>query len=438
MNIHVDETHNPSLKSWVETANSPLADFPIQNLPLGIFCVQGERSRWRGGIAIGDKILDLAAAPATISDDPAVAVALRAASADTLNELMALNRRYWKALRHAVSGGLRDGSPLQSVLSNCLVSQSVAEMRIPSKVGDYTDFYTSIHHATNVGRLFRPDNPLLPNYRWVPIGYHGRSSSLGISGEAIRRPQGQTMALGAEVPVIGPSTRLDYELELGLFVGVGNERGASVSVDDAEARMFGLCLLNDWSARDIQAWEYQPLGPFLSKSFATTVSPWIVTLDALEPYRVPFVREAGEPQPLPYLDSQGNRDRGAIDLIMEAYLQTKLMREQGTPAVRVSNTNFRRSAYWTLAQLIAHHTVNGCNLQAGDLLGTGTQSGPNIGEEGSMLELTRGGKEAVELPGGEKRVFLQDGDTVTFKAWCERPGAARIGFGEVSATIVQH
>jgi fumarylacetoacetase len=348
---------------------------------------------------------------------------------------MALGRPAWSALRLALSRGLREGAAERQRWQQALVAQADTEMRVPAEVGDYTDFYTSIHHATNVGRLFRPDNPLLPNYRWVPIGYHGRASSLGISGETFCRPQGQTLPPGVDVPVLGPSRRIDHELELGLFVGPGNDRGAPIAIDDAEAHMFGVCLLNDWSARDLQAWEYQPLGPFLSKNFASTLSPWIVTMDALAPYRVPFARAAGEPQPLPYLDGPGNRAYGAIDLTLEVQLQTQAMRQRGEAPVRLTSTNFRRSAYWTLAQLVAHHTVNGCNLRPGDLLGTGTQSGPDAGEEGSMLELTRGGREPITLPNGEQRIFFEDGDTVVFKGWCEGPNAARIGFGEVTATV---
>jgi fumarylacetoacetase len=436
MNPRLDETHDPALVSWVASANAAGCDFPIQNLPFGVFREKEGRGPWRGGIAIGDQVLDLAVVARDRLADPAADTALRAAHGPTLNPLMALGRPAWTALRRALSRGLRQGSPERERWQQALVALADVEMGLPAEVGDYTDFYTSIHHATNVGRLFRPDNPLLPNYRWVPIGYHGRASSLGVSGETFRRPQGQTLPPGAEVPVFGPSLRLDHELELGLFVGPGNERGAPIAIDDAEERMFGLCLLNDWSARDLQAWEYQPLGPFLSKNFATTLSPWIVTMDALEPYRVPFERAAGEPAPLPYLDGAGNRARGAFDLTLEVHLQTRAMRERGEEPVRLTSTNFRRSAYWTLAQLVAHHTINGCNLRPGDLFGTGTLSGPSAGEEGSMLELTRGGREPIRLPNGEQRTFFEDGDTVVFKGWCERPGAARIGFGEVRSTVV--
>ncbi|HKW85168.1 MAG TPA: fumarylacetoacetase, partial [Burkholderiaceae bacterium] len=304
----------------------------------------------------------------------------------------------------------------------------------PCAIGDYTDFYTGIHHATTVGKLFRPDAPLLPNYKWVPIGYHGRASSIGISGQAFARPLGQTKGDG-DTPVFGPSRRLDHELELGALIGAGNAQGASIGMAQAEEALFGVVLLNDWSARDVQAWEYQPLGPFLSKNFATTISPWVVTMDALAPYRTAFERPAGDPQPLPYLDSETNRREGSIDITLETWLQTAQMRARDEPAVRLTQSNFR-DAYWTLAQLVAHHTVNGCNLQSGDLLGTGTQSGPEEGQGGSLLELTKGGKQALQLPNGETRSFLADGDTLILRAFCERAGFARIGLGECAGTVL--
>ncbi|MEP7083532.1 MAG: fumarylacetoacetase, partial [Betaproteobacteria bacterium] len=310
-----------------------------------------------------------------------------------------------------------------------------AEHAMPADIGDYTDFYTSIHHATSVGKLFRPDNPLLPNYKWVPIGYHGRSSSIGISGQSIQRPLGQTVPPNPQSPpAFGPSKRLDYELEMGIFVGTGNESGQRIPIAEAESHVFGLCLFNDWTARDIQAWEYQPLGPFLSKNFASTISPWIVTMEALAPFRVAWTRAADDPQPLAYLDAPALRDAGAIDINLEVLLETPKMRAADQPAQRVSQTSFRHS-YWTIAQLIAHHTVNGCNLQPGDLLGSGTQSGPVPEEAGSLLELSNGGKSAFVLAGGEQRTFLEYGDAVIFRGWCEKPGAARIGFGEVSGRV---
>jgi fumarylacetoacetase len=286
-----------------------------------------------------------------------------------------------------------------------------------------------------VGRLFRPENPLLPNYKWVPIGYHGRSSTLGVSGQSFRRPKGQLSAPGAQAPELLPSRRMDYELEVGIFIGGGNEIGEPITIDVAEQHVFGLCLLNDWSARDIQSWEYQPLGPFLSKNFATTLSPWIVTSEALAPYHMPWQRVADDPQPLPYLDSQANREQGAIDVRLEVLIETQQMRERGSSPARVSHTSFRH-AYWTVAQLVAHHTVNGCSLRPGDLFGSGTQSGPTDEEAGSLLELTQGGKRRLDLGNGETRTFLEDGDAVVFRGWCEREGAARIGFGEVRGTLL--
>ena len=433
----LNETHDPALRSWVTSANRSGGDFPIQNLPFAVFRRRGSDEPWRGGVAIGDEIVDLAAiAQGGLLSDSAARVALQAAAEPSLNRFMGMGREAWSALRIALSRALREGAPQAYAWRAALVTQADAEFRVPAQVGDYTDFYTSIHHATSVGRLFRPDNPLLPNYQWVPIGYHGRASSLGVSGQSFRRPHGQTLAPGASAPALSPSRRLDYELELGLFVGTGNARGTPIGIADAEAHMFGLCLLNDWSARDLQSWEYQPLGPFLSKNFATTLSPWIVTMEALAPYRAAFERPAGDPQPLPYLDSPQNRERGAVDLALEVWLQTQKMREVGEPPARVSTTNFQRSSYWTLAQLLVHHTVNGCNLQPGDLLGSGTQSGPDAGEEGSLLEMSRGGKQAFSLPNGEQRTFLEDGDTVILKGWCERAGAARIGLGEVAGTVL--
>ena len=294
---------------------------------------------------------------------------------------------------------------------------------------DYTDFYTSVYHATNIGRLFRPDNPLLPNYKWVPIGYHGRASSIAVSGQSFPRPIGQIMPPGATEPVLAPSKRMDYELELGIFIGQGNALGSRLTIAQAESHVFGVCLLNDWSARDVQAWEYQPLGPFLAKSFATTISPWIVTLEALAPYRAAWTRVAGDPQPLPYLDSAENRHQGAFDIALEVLIETSSMREQKLPPERLCLTSYRH-AYWTLSQLVTHHTVNGCNLQPGDLLGTGTLSGPTATEAGALIELTVGGKQPVALSTGESRTFLEDGDAVILRAHCEKPGAARIGFGQ--------
>jgi fumarylacetoacetase len=307
---------------------------------------------------------------------------------------------------------------------------------VPCRIGDYTDFYTGIHHATAVGKLFRPDQPLMPNYKWVPIGYHGRSSSIGVSGQRFKRPHGQIKGPDAAAPSFGPSRRLDYELELGFFIGQGNPLGEPIAIDKAEDHLFGVCLLNDWSARDLQAWEYQPLGPFLAKNFATTLSPWIVTMEALAPFRARFERPSQDPQPLPYLDARANRAGGALDIVLEAWLQTPKMRATGEGPVRLSHSKTAEAAYWTAAQLVAHHTVNGCNLQPGDLFGSGTLSGPSPEQAGSLLELTFGGKQPIMLPNGENRTFLEDGDTLILRGHCEREGAVRIGLGEASGTVL--
>lgn len=438
--MNLNETHDPQLSSWVESTNVRDSDFPIQNLPFGVFRRVASSENFRGGVAIGDQILDLGAAveagafsESAVSRHAAQAAVLAASPA--LNEFMAAGPEVSSALRSALSRALRRGSPQQTTLQRCLVPQSQAEYSLPARIGDYTDFYASIHHATAVGRLFRPDNPLLPNYRWLPIAYHGRSSSIVMSGQQFPRPVGQILPSGATAPILGPSNRMDYELELGVFIGRSNTRGSRIDVADAESHIFGLCLLNDWSARDLQAWEYQPLGPFLAKNFATTISPWIVTLEALEPYRMSWQRPPTDPQPLAYLDSPGVRDRGAIDIQIEVYLETQSMRQAGQAPARLSASNFNHS-YWTVSQMVAHHTLNGCNLQPGDLLGTGTQSGPTAEEAGSLLELSRGGKERVVLPNGETRCFLEDGDEVILRAHCKRPGAARIGFGAAVGRVL--
>jgi fumarylacetoacetase len=431
----LNETHDPSHSSWLESANRPGTDFPLQNLPFGVFRRAGSNEAWRGGVAIGDQIVDLRAAHAAGAFDGLAARAAQACSSPTLNAFMAMGGAAWSALRLALSRALREGAPLQTVLRGCLVAQSGAEHVVPAAVGDYTDFYTSIHHATNIGRLFRPDNPLLPNYKWVPIGYHGRASSIIVSGQPFSRPIGQTVAPQSQTPSLGPTRRLDYELELGIFVGVGNELGSRIAIDDAESHVFGIVLLNDWSARDIQSWEYQPLGPFLAKSFATTISPWIVTLEALAPYRVDWTRADGDPQPLAYLDSETVRAQGAIDIRLDVLLSTARMRADASDATLVASTSYRH-AYWTLAQLVTHHTVNGCNLQSGDLLGTGTLSGPAPGEAGALIELTAGGKQPITLPNGERRTFIEDGDEVILRGACERDGFARIGFGEARAQVL--
>lgn len=431
----LNETHHPALRSWVPSANIAGTDFPLQNLPFASFRRQGSSEAFRGGVAIGDQILDLAAAAQTSVFTGLALAAVQAGAQDKLNALMALGAPAWSALRLALSRALREGAPEQVALQACLVPQASAEYGVPARIGDYTDFYTSVHHATNIGKQFRPDNPLLPNYKWVPIGYHGRASSIGVSGQQFHRPKGQTLPPGATVPSLVPSQRLDIELELGIFVGSGNPLGKPLAMAEAEDHVFGLCLLNDWSARDIQAWEYQPLGPFLSKNFATTVSPWVVTLEALAPFRVAFDRPADDPQPLPYLDSATNRSAGALDIQLQVGLQTPQMREAGQADATICRTSYRH-AYWTVAQMVTHHTVNGCNLQPGDLLGSGTLSGPTLDQAGALIELTTGGKHPLTLPNGEARTWLQDGDAVVIRGWCEKAGAARIGFGECVGTVL--
>ena len=435
----LNATHDPALRSWVDSANRTGADFPIQNLPFGVFRGglpgSGSAEPHRGGVAIGDQILDLGARELRILSSGIVTEALVACGEPTLNSFMGLGRESWSALRGFLSEVLRADSPHATRLRTALVPQKDAQYALPARVGDYTDFYTSINHATAVGRLFRPDNPLLPNYKWIPIGYHGRASSIRVSGQEFPRPVGQIMPKGAPCPLVAPTRSLDYELEVGIFIGTGNALGSRVPLAAAEDHVFGLCLLNDWSARDIQAWEYQPLGPFLAKNFATTISPWIVTLDALAPFRTPWTRPAEDPQPLSYLEGPSLRASGAIDIRLEVWLETARMRAEMLAPERLSQATFRDS-YWSVAQLVAHHSVNGCNLAAGDLLGSGTQSGPAAGEAGSLVELSEGGKRPLTLRSGETRTFLADGDRVTFRGWCERAGCARIGFGEVTGVVL--
>jgi len=432
--VLLDETHDPRARSWLDSANRESGDFPIQNLPFAIFRRAGSAEEFRGGVAIGDQIIDLAVLAARGIFQGQAAQGIRAGADSSLNSLMQLGPEVSGAVRHALFEGLLAGSHQQAALQSCLVPQSSAQYSLPAQIGDYTDFYASIYHATAVGRLMRPDKPLLPNYEWIPIGYHGRSSSIDVSGQTFHRPRGQRLPPGALQPVVGASTRLDYELELGVFVGRGNSAGMAIPIADAEAHIFGMCLLNDWSARDLQTWEYQPLGPFLAKNFATTISPWIVTLQALAPFRVPPVRPENSPPLLPYLSSPMDREAGALDIRLEALLQSEAMRARQQPPHRLSLTSFRH-AYWTIAQLISHHSMNGCNLRPGDLLGTGTQSGPTPEEAGSLLELSIGGSRPIQFD-GETRTFLEDGDCVILRAWCESPHAAHIGFGEAQGRIL--
>lgn len=433
--LNLNETHNPELTSWVASANNGKTDFPIQNLPFAIFRRQGQGETFRAGVAIGDHIVDLKAAHKAGVFPMGLTPTLKTLYKPRLNKFMALGKEAWSELRLHLSRALREGSDKVVPLEACLIPQSKAEYKVPARIGDYTDFYTSIHHATNVGKLFRPDNPLLPNYQWIPIGYHGRSSSINVSGHDVHRPSGQLKAPDADTPVLAPCKRLDYELEVGIYIGKGNELGAPVTLDQAEDHVFGLCLFNDWSARDIQAWEYQPLGPFLSKSFASTVSPWIVTMEALAPYRENWGRQEDHPQPLPYLDSHDLRNTGAVDMHLEVYIQTATMRAEGMAPERVALSNFNQS-YWSISQMVTHHTVNGCNLKAGDLFGSGTMSGPNADSVGALLEATVGGREPIQLGHGEKRTFLEDGDTVILKGYCNNDNAPRIGFGDASATVL--
>lgn len=427
---YLNETHDPSLQSWVESANVPDNGFPIQNLPFATFRPAGSTENFRPCVGIGNKVLDLAALASANPFQGLAANALSACMASRLNGLMALGPDHWSALRLQLSRALRAGSTLQATLQPLLHDMKDVELGMPASIGDYTDFYISVHHATAVGKQFRPDNPLLPNYKWVPIGYHGRASSIGVSGQQFARPVGQTRpATEGGTPGFGPCKRLDYELELGIFVGTGNAQGERITIDKAEQHVFGLCVLNDWSARDLQAWEYQPLGPFLAKNFASTISPWVVTLEALAPFRTGFAHPANDPQPLPYLSHPSVSDAGAFDVKLDVLLATEKSRQAGAQPAHLSSSNFK-DAYWTVSQLITHHTVNGCNLQPGDLLGTGTLSGPNAGEEGSLLEITAGGKTPVKLPWGEERTFLEDNDEVILRARCSKPGYPTISFGQ--------
>jgi len=424
----LDHTHDPALKSWVQSANAPDSDFPIQNLPHGVFRRRGSHESFRGGVAIGDCILDIGAAAAQQVFAPALREAVQAASADALNGLMALGPSHWHALRAELSRLLRDGAPEAQRLNDALVPQSQAEYTLPARVGDYTDFSASRHHMVNAGAIFQPGAPPLPHFDWLPIAYHGRSSTLEVSGAAVHRPCGQTRAAGHATPRLGPTQQLDYELELALWVGPGNPRGQPIDVDHAEQHLFGIGLLNDWSARDVQAHESVPLGPFLSKNFLTSVSPWIVTLAALEPFRCALPPCVRDDAPLPHL--RPPRADAGFDLQLEAWLQAS-----DATAVRLSRSSSRH-CHWAPAQLLAHHTSGGCSLRSGDVLGTGTQSGPEPGEQGCLLELTRGATVPLELPGGARRGYLEDGDTVILRAWGERPGAARIGFGECRGTVM--
>jgi fumarylacetoacetase len=432
MTITLDETHDPVRRSWVESANAPAHEFPIQNLPFGVFRPAAGLPP-RVGVAIGDQILDVAAAAASF--EGLAADAARSGAAPSLNDLMSHGARAWSALRLALSRRLGVEHGDQS-LRRHLMPMAQAEMAMPVAVPNFTDFFASVFHATNTGRAFRPDNPLLPNYKYVPVAYHGRASSVRPSGTPVKRPLGQRKRASETAPTYGPSRNLDFELELGFYVGVPSELGATIPVGKAAEHIFGFCLLNDWSARDIQGWEYQPLGPFLGKSFATTVSPWVVTAEALAPFRTAaFARPAGDPAPLPHLDAAADRAQGGLDITLEAYLASAAMRRASAAPLRLTQTSCA-ALYWTVAQMVAHHASNGCNLQIGDLIGSGTVSGSERSSWGSLLELTARGGEPIALPGGETRGFIEDGDEIVFRGFAEKPGYPRIGFGECRAVVL--
>ena len=430
MSARLDESHDPALRSWVESANVPDTDFPIQNLPFGVFTRRGVSQRPRIGVAIGDQILDVPLAAKTFGDLPVET--RQALSLPALNTLMALGHDVMRELRGALVELLRDGSTHAD--PDWLVPMAAADMHLPAAIGDFTDFYASLHHATRVGRLFRPDHPLAPNYKYVPIAYHSRSSSIVPSGTAIRRPSGQAKSPGETRPSYRPSRSLDYELEAGVFIGRGSELGHPIDLADAEDHVFGVCLLNDWSARDIQAWESQPLGPFVAKNFATTISPWIVTLEALAPFRCELrSRAADDPEPLPHLKhSAGTAPH--IDMHVEAWIASKQMRTTDAAPMRLGYSSLC-DLYWDVAQMVTHHASTGCNLRPGDLLGTGTISGAGDESQGCLLEITANGRQPIELPSGERRSFLADGDEVTLRGYCKREGFARIGFGECRGIV---
>jgi fumarylacetoacetase len=422
-----DDTNDPALKSWCPSAQG--SDFPIQNLPLGIFSV-GERRR-RTCVVIGDFVLDLVAIADLLDEEWREDLAQ-----PVLNGWLARGPDAQRALRERLVEILSDERYRDDVEPQ-LVGQSEVRMHVPCLIGDYTDFYVGIHHATNVGKQFRPDNPLLPNYKYVPIGYHGRASSVRASGEPVIRPNGQRKPPDADVPDYGPSRRLDYELELGIWIGAGNELGSPIPIGEAADHIAGYCLLNDWSARDLQAWEYQPLGPFLAKNFLTSVSPWVVSSQALAPFRKAMpARPHGDPEPLPYLSDETDRQSGGLGIQLEVTLTTEKMRATGVAPHVLSRGSADAAMYWSAAQIVAHHTSNGCNLQPGDLIGTGTLSTDAATGLGSLLEISQGGKAPIDLANGEKRSFLEDGDEITLKAWCEGEGAVRIGFGECVGRVV--
>ena len=436
MTISLNATHDPQLRSWVESANIAGTDFPIQNLPFAVFRTQGTQEAARCGVGIGDQILDISACLQLFTGDARQAA--DACAEPTLNALMALGNQAASALRGALSKLLAAGNEEhRAVLSSALIPMSNAELLLPVKIAGYTDFFASIHHATNAGRLFRPDAPLLPNYKYVPVGYNGRANSIRVSGDRVQRPWGQLKAADAPAPVFAPAKRLDYEVELGMYIGTSSRDGEPVSVANAWDHIFGFSLLNDWSARDVQSWEYQPLGPFLAKSFATSVSPWVVTTEALAPFRVAVLTRAeGDPAPLPHLLDAADQANGALNIRIDATLRTAQMRENDAPAHTLSRSN-TELLYWSFAQMVAHHSSNGSAIDTGDLMGSGTVSGASQDALGSLLEITRGGAEPMTLvPTGEQRTFLEDGDEVIFRGRCEREGFAPIGFGICTGTLL--
>jgi fumarylacetoacetase len=429
----IDESHDPGLRSWVESANRPGTDFPIQNLPLGVFRRRSAGEVPRIGVAIGDYVVDLRGCEELGMLEELPQDIREAAKHSQLNGLFGLGAVALSGLRRQVMRILKSDSDRADM--NALVPVEAVELQLPVAVGQYTDFYASVFHATNVGTIFRPESPLMPNYKHVPVAYHGRASSIVPSGTPIRRPWGQVKPPDEPRPIFRPTRMLDYELEVGVFIGPGNALGEPVMLDEAEERIVGLCMLNDWSARDVQAWEAQPLGPFLAKNFATTISPWVVTLDALVPFRCPaFQRQTDDPVPLPYLSSEMNARTGGLDLRLEVHLSSERMRAAGTAPLRLTR-NYFRQMYWTMGQMVAHHTSNGCNLNPGDLLGSGTVSGSDADSLGCLLEITRQGNRSIQLPSGEERGYLMDGDEVIFHGYCERPGFMRIGFGTCRGVI---
>jgi fumarylacetoacetase len=439
MIYETNETHDQNLKSWVESANHANTDFPIQNLPFCVFTRACTYENVRVGVAIGDFVLDVYACyECCLFDDESFTIAVSANNYCLDHSVMKKNVNLQTAFRRRLVEILSDGvdEETQKNVKRNLIPMDEVEFHMPVHIGDYTDFYCSIFHATNVGSMFRPDNPLLPNYKYVPIGYHGRASSIVVSGTEITRPKGQNRSDENAAPEYIPAKSLDYEMEVGFFVGSGTELGETISIDDAEKHIFGLCLVNDWSARDIQAWEYQPLGPFLAKNFATSISPFVVTMEALAPFRTnAFARDENDPKPLGYLSSDENEKNGGFDINLEVYLQTQKMRDENAEPFLLSRSN-TKDLYWTIGQMLTHHASNGCNLQTGDLMATGTVSGDSKDSRGCLLELTWRGKEPIELPNGETRRFLEDGDEVIMKGFCEREGFKRIGFGECRGMIL--